>query len=373
MARKSRKRWKPEALVGMRWQTEPSDGPGASQAGWRVGIYLRLSNKDNGLSDGCSIEVQEEVVRRALSRMGDLRVVGVYRDNGVSGTSMDRDAFRRLIADVVRGKVNCIAVKDLSRFARNSFEAERYQQEVLPVFGCRLLAVSDGYDSIDESLNTLISTRLRNVANEAHSRDISAKERAAKLARMRAGTLAVSTPPYGYAKSPDDPARLVVVEDRARVVRRIFEEVAAGKSAIAVARELSLEGAETPGTAQRHEGARASLCGMWHASSITSIVRSDAYVGDLVWNQRERGVFAARRGMRPQEERIVHVGAHEPIVTRDLAERARKRLASRGVGGAVARHGAADESPRATAAPSRDAPGARPGLRGTCASAGGRP
>ena len=307
MARKSRKRGAVAA---------PAQAA-AAPATWSVGIYARLSAENNGREDESSIETQVDVVAAAVARMPDAHVAGVWRDNGRTGTNMDRAGFLALISAAEAGEVNCIAVKDLSRFARNGAEAERYLTEVLPGIGCRLIAVSDGYDSAAAGANEALAARLKNIVNEVHSRDLSAKERGAKLARMRDGTLRISTPPFGYVRDPEDPTRLSVHPERAEVVRRIFADALAGKGSTTIAAELTAEGAETPGMAQRTRAPHDGRITAWDDVAVVHILDNPVYTGDLVWNQTDASVFLPKRVDRPADERIVIPDAHEALVSRD--------------------------------------------------------
>lgn len=307
MARKSRKGNRaPE-------QAETKSAP----ATWSVGVYARLSAENNGREDQSSIETQVDIITAAVAKMPDARIAGIWRDNGRTGTNMDRAGFQSLVSAVEAGDVNCIAVKDLSRFARNGAEAERYLREVLPALGCRLVAVADGFDSAAADANDVLAARLKNIVNEVHSRDLSAKERAAKLARMREGTLRISTPPYGYVRDPGNPARLAIHPERAEVVRRIFREALSGKRSTTIAAALTAEGVETPGMAQRTRAPHGGKITRWDDVEVVKILDNPVYTGDLIWNQQDGSVFLPKRVARPADEHVIIADAHEAIVSRE--------------------------------------------------------
>lgn len=317
MARKSRKKGAVEAAA----KRKPS------ARAWRCAVYCRLSVQDNGGEDGTSIEAQEAVVREALSRMRDVEVAGVYRDNGYTGTDFgNRPGFAGMMADIRDGKIDCIAVKDLSRFGRNYLEAGYYIERILPYLGVRFIAVADGVDTLDSSARDKVLVPVKNLVNEIHSRDIGRKGREAYMARARAGTASVTRAPYGYAKDPDDRSHLVVVPEEAGIVRRIFGEYLSGCGGSEIARGLDADGIPTPSASRGLPNA----AGSWSDTTISHILRDPVYIGHMVNHKVDGSIFSTGPSIVPEEERIVHEGAHEAIVDDATFEAARRIRAARG-------------------------------------------
>lgn len=213
---------------------------------WWAGLYIRLSVEDNG-SRGDSLETQQQIMEAHLALCPDIEVVEVYIDNGVSGQTFERPSFQRLLADVEAGKINCVAVKDLSRLGRSAIDSGYYVEKYFPLHGVRFLAINDQYDSEDENNGTgQIALPLKNLMNEAYALDISRKVRAQQHQAMRAGEFIGSRPPYGYRKDPANCHRLLVNTDTAPVVRQIFRWAADGVALNAIVKKLNEASVPTP-------------------------------------------------------------------------------------------------------------------------------
>ena len=311
MARKSRK---PENLRrgAAARPAKPSKKPARI---WRCAIYCRLSVEDNGRQEGASIAAQEAIVRTALSKMDDVKVVGVYRDNGYSGTSFDsRPAFNDVLRAVHDDEVDCVAVKDLSRFGRNHIESGYYIERIFPLLGVRFIAVNDGLDTELESPAKTMALPLKNLVNEAYARDVSRKVLAARAARIKEGRAAVFSAPYGYVVDPDNNTRLVLDPQAAPVVRRIFDMALAGVLPAAIAATLNEDGVPTPFVAR---GLRVSNGeDLWGRETVCKILRNEAHTGRLVQNKTFNLKFPVKRmGVRDSSEHLVTEGAHDAIVT----------------------------------------------------------
>ena len=187
-------------------------------------IYARLSVENSGKDDdGNSLQNQIDVCRDYLDGCPWLRLTEVYSDNGRTGTVFDRPAWNRLMDDVRSGKIQCIVVRDLSRFGRDYVETGNYLEKIFPALGTRFISVKENFDSFTASGSTeTLSVSLQNLVNAIYSRDISKKVSTALRAQMETGTFRNRNLPYGYLWNEDKTA-YVVDEDAAAVVRQIFE------------------------------------------------------------------------------------------------------------------------------------------------------
>lgn len=196
-----------------------------------VGIYARLS-VDSGDRKNESIETQVEIIKAFIAQHDDMVIYGVYTDLGKTGTSFEREGFERMMRDVRARKIDCIIVKDLSRFGRNHIETGNYIEKIFPFMGVRFIAVTDNFDSMDISgQNETMSVNLKNLVNEMYARDIAVKVKASKRAKWEQGSYTGGIPPYGYrAEWIDGKKYLFIEEDTAQIVRKIYELFLSGKN-----------------------------------------------------------------------------------------------------------------------------------------------
>lgn len=192
-----------------------------------VAIYLRLSVDDKRV-ESMSIESQRLLLRKYEETLGDNVEIIEYVDNGYSGTNFERPAVQQLLTDVKTYKVNCILVKDFSRFGRNSIEVGYFTQQIFPLFGVRFISVSDNYDSDEHKGDTGgIAVAVKYLVNEYYSRDLSVKTKSAKYTKMRRGEYKSGNYTYGY--KPDKNGEQIIDEKAAETVKMIFELTADGK------------------------------------------------------------------------------------------------------------------------------------------------
>lgn len=262
-------------------------------------LYMRLS-RDDGSTESASIAGQR-LLLRSWAREQGIPVAGEYIDDGVSGTTFDRPAFRRMIRDIELGKIDAVLVKDLSRLGRDYITAGQYTELWFPEHGVRFVAVNDGYDS--DRADTDIAP-LKNIINEMYARDTSRKIRSALRARMTAGAFTGARPPYGYRRSADNRSRLEPDPARAGVVQLIFSLAGKGHSRGQIARELNARGIPAP------------RGGDWGSSTIGKLLRDPVYLGRLAQGRSFRPTLKSRQSLpRPREDWIVVDDTHEALVS----------------------------------------------------------
>ncbi len=215
--------------------------------------------------------------------------------------------------DVKEQKINCIIVKDLSRFARNYLEAGDYLEKVFPFMGVRFIAVNDRFDSAGEIFReTQLITEFKNLANDYYSKDISKKVMTAFQTKKSNGQFIGSKAPYGYILKDN---HFIVDEPAAAIVRRIFEMKSQGTSAYEIANILNREGISSP---SRYAGERGQKkyknCGhiLWQAEAVTRILYNQVYVGDLIQGKYNRSIYSKEeQGLREEKAWEVIENAHE--------------------------------------------------------------
>ena len=187
-------------------------------ATYNVGIYCRLSRED-GSGESTSIQSQKLMLTEYVTAR-NWRIADCYVDDGVSGVGFDRPGLNRLKDDIEAGKINLVICKDLSRLGRNYIEAGHLCEVYFPNYGVRCLAINDDYDT-DNANNDIAP--FKHLLNDFYARDTSRKIRSVRKAKAAAGQYVSTYAPYGYKKADDNHNMLVINEDTAPIVRRIYE------------------------------------------------------------------------------------------------------------------------------------------------------
>lgn len=326
MARKSRKASVPATGAA---------APASSERVWRAAGYARLSvpeTRDRG--DGEALQNQKALLREFIGGRPELRLRRLFEDDGRTGTDFSRPGFQALLRAIRGGEIDCVVVKDLSRFGRDYIEAGDYLEHVFPRLGVRFISVGDGYDSADPLGADCLAAALRNLVNQMYSMDISRKTGSILREKQRRGEFIGSYAAYGYLKDPEDRHRLVADPEAAEVVREIFRRRADGEGNAAIARRLNGAGVPSPGTYRYQKGivkdGRFAGGKPWRAETVRQILGNPVYLGHTVQGRRVSEFYAGRPERRlPPEEWAVTPGTHEPLVTREAFDRAQAGLPGR--------------------------------------------
>ena len=271
-------------------------------------LYVRLSNEEGMTDLTQKIRNQKELLTDYISDKSDLELVGIYCDNGYTGTNFDRPEWNRLMEDVRAGKVNCIVVKDLSRLGRNYIEAGNYLEKVFPFLGVRFIAVSDQYDSDkpEQEMEPLLLP-LKNIINASYAKDLSGKIRSARHMQRSRGEYTGGIVPYGYKRDKNRKGKFVIDDKTAPVVRQIFEAIGSGMNYSETARLLNEQQIPSP------KGK------IWSYATIKIICANPVYIGNLVQGMNSADVI----------DLVVCEHSHEAIIDRSLFEgvqRCREKL-----------------------------------------------
>ena len=293
-------------------------------------LYLRLSRED-GDDDGRSDESQSIGSQRTCLReflythgMGNMQFEEVI-DDGYSGTHFERPGIKRILKLVELGKVQTIIVRDLSRFARNYLDAGEYLEYIFPGYGVRFISINDGYDSADYQDTTAgLHIAIKNLINQMYSRDISKKIKSAVDMKKMNGEFVYGTAPYGYKKGPEKNT-IIIDDEAALVVRRIFRLACDGVTITQIARILNAEGVPTPSMHLSNVRSKKYIPRtVWTFESIKNIIINRIYTGDTVpFKSHVVKLGSDRVKMIPEEERIVIENTHEAIVSREMYFQAR--------------------------------------------------
>ena len=280
--------------------------------------YIRLSVENGGNETDETLVVQQMLVERFIEEHPDLRLEEVYIDNGFTGTNFERPGFMRLMEDVRSGKVQCIVVKDLSRFGRDYLETGYYLETILPKLNVRFIAITDDYDSSRKEDRENISVPIKNMVNAMYAKDMSKKILAAKEAQKRNGNITLSKVAFGYVRS-EDKTRQVVDETVASVVRMIFQWTLLGVNKREIADRLNLLGVATPGQKEKRKIARVPLEETkWNGGTVRKILENPTYTGDIVTGKLKQSLYKGVKQYHTEpEEWDVQKDMHTPLVARD--------------------------------------------------------
>lgn len=290
---------------------------------YSTGIYARLST-DSGERKNESIETQVQIAREFIGRQADMELYDTYTDLGKTGTNFEREGFERMMRDVRLRKINCIVVKDLSRFGRNHIETGNYIEKIFPFMGVRFIAVTDNFDSLDIwGQNEAMSVNLKNLVNEMYAKDIAVKVKASRKAKWEQGSYTGGIPPYGYrAKWIGDKKCLFMEEVTADIVRKIFDLFLAGRSMKEIVVWLYENKVARPmqyhktGQVYCHEEEKLE---QWSRATVKMILTNPAYTGCLVQGRTcGRDYIMRERHDIDSGDWSVKEHAHEAIISEDL-------------------------------------------------------
>lgn len=307
---------------------QPSGKP--STRLWKPALYVRLSREDGDREESDSIANQRDMLAEFAAAQDDLAAPAFYTDDGYTGTDFDRPGFRRMMDDLRAGTVNCVIVKDLSRFGRNYVGVGEYLEQVFPLLDVRFISVNDRVDSFldPRSVNNLV-VPFKNIINDEYCRDISNKVRASLDLKRRQGKFIGSFASYGYRKDPADHSRLLVDGQAAAVVRDIFDWFVGGMSVLGIAKRLNEMGVPNPSAYKRRQGmnyrhpASDKLDGLWPDSSVRRILRNRLYTGTMVQGKNRIKSYKLHVSEAVPEADWIEVAAtHEAIIPAELFERA---------------------------------------------------
>lgn len=298
---------------------------------YNVAVYVRLSIEDKYYKNGTdSLATQEEMALEYMKDKADMKLYKVYSDNGETGSNFERQGFQDMMYDVYNGKVNCIIVKDLSRFGREYIEMGDYLEKIFPLIGVRFIAINDHYDNNVTSFD--ISVPIKNIINTLYAKDLSKKSAAALRIKQQNGEFIGTYASYGYMKSKEDKHKIVVDEETAPVVKMIFEWKAQGLSYASIGRKLYDMGIMPPCRYRYDKGIlkdkRYSDIVFWSQRTLKTILENEVYIGNMVQGRRKSRFFDGMNEIRVDKQNWSVVrNTHEPIISQELFDKVQKQLA----------------------------------------------
>ena len=296
----------------------------------KTALYCRLSQDDGIEGDSNSIQNQKAILQK-FAEDHHFPSPCFYVDDGFSGGNFQRPAFQQMISDMENGEIGIIVTKDLSRLGRNQLHTGLYIEERFPMFGVRYIAINDNVDTDSSESNDLMP--FKNLFNEWFIRDTSRKIRAVLKAKAERGERLGTRAPYGYRKDPGT-KKLIVDEEAASIVRRIFAMCASGNGPSQIARILKKEQILTPTMYAytkygiTHVGLDTQRPYHWSGDTVADMLENEIYLGNTVnMKHSSRSYKDKRRVEHPREECLVFENTHPALITRevwDMVQRVRK-------------------------------------------------
>lgn len=299
---------------------------------YHASIYLRLSKEDGDVTTGSknesnSIANQKSLIMDYLKDKHDIQVVSIREDDGYSGVDFNRPGFQLMLEDVKKGIIDCIIVKDLSRFGRNYIEVGRYLEKLFPMLGVRFIAVNDNYDSMEVDTAHDIVMPFKNLINDSYCRDLSVKIRSHLAVKRKNGEFIGAFACYGYLKDPENKNHLVIDTYAGPVVQDIFRMKINGYSQYKIADILNEQGILSPMEYKRSIGVhfetsfKVNSKALWSAKAVSRILTNEVYTGVLVQGKQTTPNHKIKVRQAVEEKDWIRVeNAHAPLIDSCLFE-----------------------------------------------------
>ena len=296
---------------------------------YHAALYIRLSKEDETEGPSQSVTNQQSLLNEFVQQHR-LSVYDTYIDDGFSGTSFDRPAFQRMIGDIESKKVNMVITKDLSRLGRDYIMTGHYMERYFPEKRVRYISLLDGIDTgVESSANDI--TPFRAIMNDMYAKDISKKIKSVKRDKQRKGQFIGGKPMYGYKMHPTEKNKIVIDEEAAPVVRRIFAMALEGVSCRQIAVRLNEEHIPTPAAyAGLTLGTKGAYSGLWSSERISEMLRNETYIGHMVQGRTVKISYKSKKCQaQPPESWVVVENTHEPLIDKETFHKVQMLVSSR--------------------------------------------
>ena len=324
-------------------QNKKKEKPTHLTTKWSVGEYNRLSKEDGDKPESDSIQNQHSINQKHLEYLREqgeqIESVTVYSDDGYAGGNFKRPRYQALIRDIESGKINCIIFKDNSRLGRNYPELGRLMEDYFPQKGVRVISVLNNLDSVKDPRGYCSAiVCFSNIVNDDYIRQLSIKIKCTLTMKRERGEFIGNYAPFGYQKDPADRHRLVVDEEQAEIVRKIFDWYEDGMSASSIAKRLNAMQIMTPGDFKIRDGCKSfithdrnsSKLHAWTTTTIATILKNEVYIGNMVQGKHKSVSYRSKKMMLTDEsEWTVVEGTHAPIISDEQFAIIHERFARR--------------------------------------------
>lgn len=309
-----------------------------------IAIYMRISfsERDRQKQTEETINSQRNIIKHFIFNDQELKKANIeeFVDEGYSGSTTSRPGLDMLLKKIREQEINCIIVKDMSRFMRNYIEMGDYLENIFPFMGVRFIAINDSYDSDKEGHNgTELDIQFKNLLNDYYSRDISEKMTTALYTARKQGKYTTGTPPYGYLKDPKNKYKLIIDEAVSDNIRYIFQLILEGYTLNETAKILNDEGVITARARRKQIKGYDSYSNRWFStveqtiwshSMVRRILKNEVYTGTMVFNKTSKSKLdGGSVTYHPKEEWEKIYNNHEAIISKENFDRVSELLKSR--------------------------------------------
>lgn len=296
---------------------------------YKVALYARISVDINS-NPSESIENQIDMMKQYVLKNRQFSNYNIYVDRGYSGMNYDRPDFNRMMNDIRMGKVNCVIIKDLSRFGRDYLETGNYLEIVFPFLGVRFISINDDYDTEKEiNGNKALAVAITNLVNDTYARNVSRNVGISRSIEINKGKFTGSNAPYGYKVDNTNPLRKYIIDEGpANIVKEIFNMAAEGRALRDISKELQKRNLSIPGKylenghLYQQDGDEKKI---WNIGTLSNMLCNQAYIGNMVQGKSKTSLYDnEKRYPTIRDEWVVVKNTHEPIISKDIFEKVRK-------------------------------------------------
>lgn len=294
---------------------------------FKIAVYIRLSKEDDKYKEESnSITMQRILLQRYVAENFKDYDLFEFCDDGYTGTNFNRPGMQKMLGLVKNGEIHCIIVKDFSRFSRDYIELGSYIEQIFPFLGVRFISLNDNYDSKNyQGSIAEIDVNFKNLLYDLYSKDLSQKVRSSLAVRKEQGQYVSANSPFGYEKAPKDRHALLITEDEAEVVRRIFFLTVEGYTSTEIARLFNETRVKTPIEFKIEKGKTNRVPKgerfFWSSSTICQILRNEIYIGNIVQKKYEKDFVGGKNHLKSREEWLVTYNHHAPIIEKEIFEK----------------------------------------------------
>lgn len=294
---------------------------------YKLAIYIRLSKEDDKFKEESnSITMQRMLLQRYIAeRFTDYELLE-FCDDGYTGTNLNRPGMQTMLELAGNGEIDCILVKDFSRFSRDYIELGSYLEQIFPFLGIRFISLNDNYDSKDYPGSIAdIDMNFKNLLYDLYSKDLSQNVRSTLAAKKGAGLYVSANSPFGYEKDPKDRHALLIAEDEAAVVRRIFSLTVEGYTSTEITKLFNETRVKTPIEFKMEKGKTGRIPKgerfVWNNGTICQILKNEIYIGNIVQKKYTKDFVGGKNHLNPREDWLVSYHHHEPIIEKEVFEK----------------------------------------------------
>ncbi len=294
---------------------------------WNTAVYVRISEAEKDKSESDSISNQKSYIQKFIDKDESLNVYKVYCDDGYSGGNFERPAFKQMISDINRKIIDCVIVKDLSRFGREHIKTNYYMEIYFPSNNVRFISLGENIDSYaNPKRMESIDIPFTNLINDHYLTQVSISTKSSLQIKQKEGKFVGSLAPYGYSKSPQDKHKLIIDEEVKDIVIKIFADYTQGSTLSGISKDLNASNILSPG-AYRAKKAGKEKAGKWNSSIIRNILDQHIYTGDMVQGRTYSPNHKVKKRIpQPKDKWIIVKDTHEAIVSKETFDKAQDIL-----------------------------------------------